>query len=154
MATNEEVRAVLDRDEPNYDEAAATLGPDALPILQRFVEGGDALLASKAAYLAGRIGDPAASPILELAASRPEAGVRAAAASGAQFIGGAAESVILALVDDDDVSVRKFALRAVPEQPSSELLAKLAVLREAEPEPMVRELAAAIIDAASGEQRP
>ena len=77
--TSEQVRAVLDRDEPDYEEAAR-LGPDALPFLQRFVESGDPSLAPKAAYLAGRIGDPQAAPILELAAASADSSVRAAAA--------------------------------------------------------------------------
>jgi HEAT repeat protein len=148
---SEQVRAVLDRDEPDYDEAAATLGPEALPILQRFVEGGDPNLASKAAYLAGRIGDAKAAPILELAASSPDPVVRAAAASGARHLGAEAEPVLLTLIDDDNPAVRKVALRAVPASPSPNLLAKLKVLREVEPEPMVREIAAEIFESASGE---
>ena len=152
--TNEQVRAILDLDEPDYDAAAAELGPEALPILQRFVEGGNANRAAKAAYLAGRIGDPAAAPILEFAATSPEVTVRAAAASGAQHIGDAADSVILALIDDADPAVRKTALNAVSAQPSEEVLSKLTVLRDVEPEPMVRDLAAGILDAASGGSRP
>jgi HEAT repeat protein len=147
--TNEQVRAVLDPDEPDY-EAAAQLGPDALPLLQRFVAGSDPNLAAKAAYLAGRIGDPAAAPILELAAGSAEPGVRAAAASGAQYIGTAAESVLLTLLDDDDPAVRKVAIKATPAQPSENLLAKLQVLREAEPESMVRRIAAETVDRVSG----
>jgi hypothetical protein len=71
--TSEQVRAALTPEEPDY-EAAAELGPEALPHLQRLVEGADPNLASKAAYLAGRIGDPEAASILETAAassSRP-----------------------------------------------------------------------------------
>lgn len=144
--TNEQVRTVLDRDEPNYEEAASEFGPDALPLLQRFVEGGDPNLAAKAAYLAGRIGDPAATPILELAADNPDPGVRAAAASGARHIGAAAESVLLTLLDDDDPAVRKTAIRATPSQPGGDLVAKLQVLRDVEPELMVREVAAEVVD--------
>ncbi len=80
--------------------------------------------------------------------------MRAAAASGAQHIGQAAESVVLALIDDGDPAVRKTALKAVSAQPSEEVLSKLSVLREVEPEPMVRDLAASILDAASGGSRP
>lgn len=144
--TNEQVRAVLDRDEPDYDAAAAELGPEALPILQRFVEGGDPNPASKAAYLAGRIGDPEAAPILELAAGSPDPGVRAAAAAGAQHLGTAAEQVLVALVDDDDPAVRKTAVKSAPPQPGEELLAKLRVLQEVEPESMVRDMAAGIVN--------
>jgi HEAT repeat protein len=151
--TNEQVRAILDLDEPDYD-AAAQLGPEALPILQRFVEGPNANRAAKAAYLAGRIGDPAAAPILEFAATSPEASVRAAAASGAQHIGEAAESVLITLVDDDNPAVRKTALNAVPAQPGQELRSKLTVLRDVEPEPMVRDLAARILGEAPGGAAP
>lgn len=149
--TNEQVRAVLDRDEPDYEEAANQLGPEALPLLQRFVEAGDPNLAAKAAYLAGRIGDPAAAPILELAASSADPGVRAAAASGAQHIGMATEPVLLTLLDDDDPAVRKTALKAIQPQPSEDLLAKLQVLQEVEPEPMIREIAAEVFHNVSGE---
>lgn len=148
--TNEQVRAVLDLDEPDYEEAAALFSPEVLPLLQRFVEGDDPNLAAKAAYLAGRIGDPGAAPILELAANSADPGVRAAAAAGAQHIGTMAESVLLTLLDDDDPAVRKTALKATPPQPSENLLAKLQVLRDAEPEPMVREVAAEVFDNVSG----
>ncbi|MGR7024003.1 HEAT repeat domain-containing protein [Geodermatophilus sp. URMC 62] len=137
---------MLDRDEPNYEEAASQFGPDALPLLRRFVEGGDPNLAAKATYLAGRIGDPEATPILELAANSPEPGIRAAAASGAKHIGMAAESVFLTLLDDDDPAVRKTALRATPPQPSDALRDKIRALRDFESEPALRDVAAEVFD--------
>jgi HEAT repeat protein len=148
--TSEQVRAALTRDEPDYDEAAK-LGPEALPHLQRFVEGSDANLASKAAYLAGRIGDPDAVPILETAAGSADAAVRAAAASGARHLPDEqADSLVQTLVDDDDPGVRKLALRATPATPSPELAEKLEVLREHETEPSLRDLAGEAADRASG----
>jgi HEAT repeat protein len=148
--TNEQVRAVLDLDEPDYERAAAEFDRDAIPILRRFVEGGDPNLAAKAAYLAGRMGDVEAVPILELAADSTDPGVRAAAASGARHIGSAAEPVLLTLLDDDDPAVRKTAVRATPPNPGAELLAKLQVLRDVEPVSMVREVAADVVDNVSG----
>jgi len=148
--TSEQVRAVLDLDEPDYD-AAAQLGPDALPHLQRFVEGGDPNLASKAAYLAGRIGDPQAAPILELAAGSDDPVLRSAAAGGARHLPDEqANTVLLTLLDDDDPGVRKTALKAVPANPSQDIAAKVEVLREHESEPAVRELAAEVFDRTSG----
>ena len=147
--TSEQVRAALTRDEPDYDEAAK-LGVEALPHLQRFVEGTDANLASKAAYLAGRIGDPGAAPILETAASSADTAVRAAAASGVRHMPSEqADSVLQSLVDDDDPGVRKLALKATPESPSQELAEKLDVLREHESEPDLRRLAGEAADRAS-----
>jgi HEAT repeat protein len=148
--TSEQVRAALDPEEPDY-ETAAQLGPDALPHLQRFVEGPDPNLASKAAYLAGRIGDPQAAPILELAAGSEDPVIRAAAAGGVRHLPDEeADAVVVRLVDDDDPAVRKTALKAVPASPSEDLAAKVEVLREHEPEPAVRELAAEVSDRTSG----
>ncbi|MEO6120660.1 MAG: hypothetical protein ABIW46_05875, partial [Acidimicrobiales bacterium] len=79
-----------------------------------------------------------------------DAGVRAAAASGARYIGVEAESVLVTLVDDDNAAVRKTALNAAPARPGQPLLDKLSVLRDVEPEPMVRDLAARILDDAAG----
>jgi HEAT repeat protein len=144
--TNEQVRAVLDRDEPDHEEAAS-LGPDALPVLQRFVESGDPSLAPKAAYLAGRIAAPQSVAILELAAASDDSSLRAAAAHAARHLKPEqAEAVLSALVDDDDPAVRKTALQAAPPTPSPAFLEKVKVLSEAEPEPMVRELAAGLVD--------
>jgi HEAT repeat protein len=148
--TNEQVRAALDPEEPDY-EAAAQLGPDALPHLQRFVEGPDPNLASKAAYLAGLIGDPQAAPILELAATSDDPAIRAAAAGGVRHLPDEqADAVVQTLLDDDDPGVRKTALKAVPASPSEDLAAKLEVLREHEPEPAVREVAAQVVDRTTG----
>jgi HEAT repeat protein len=143
--TNEEVRAVLDRDEPDYEQAAK-LGPDAVPLLQRFVEGGDPRLAPKAAYLAGRIGGPAAAGVLELAAKSADPSLRAAAAHGARHLkADQAEPVLDALLDDEDAAVRKTAVKAVASVPSPALLTKVEILRSAEPEEMVREIAADVL---------
>ena len=148
--TSEQVRAALTRDEPDY-ESAARLGAEALPHLERFVAGPDANLASKAAYLAGRIGDADAVPILEMAASSSDPAIRAAAASGARHMPGEdADGVLQTLVDDDDPGVRKLALKATPQTPSPELASKLEVLREHESDPDLRSLAGEMADRAAG----
>ena len=148
--TSEQVRSALDPEEPDY-ETAAELGPDALPHLQRFVEGPDPNLASKAAYLAGRIGDPQAAPILEVAATSDDPAIRAAAAGGVRHLPDEqADAVLQTLLDDDEPGVRKTALKAVPASPSEDLAAKVEVLREHEPEPAVRDLAAEVVDRTTG----
>jgi len=130
--TSEQVKAALDRED--YDKAAE-LGVDALPHLLRFVEGGDPSLAPKATYLAGRIGGPQGAAILELAAASDEAVIRVAAAGGASHLPGEdIDAVLQTLVDDDDPSVRKVALRSVRADASVDLTAKVEVLREHEPE--------------------
>jgi HEAT repeat protein len=149
--TSEQVRKVLDLDEPDY-EAAAQLGSDALPHLQRFVESGDPNLAPKAAYLAGRIGDSQASPILEMAANSADPGIRVAAATGVRYLPDEqADNVLLPLLDDAVAAVRKEALKAVPTDPSQELADKVEVLQEYESVQAVRELAAEVFNRTSGQ---
>ena len=59
---------------------------------------------------------------------------------------------VIYITGNDNPAVRKTALKAVPARPSENLIAKLRVLREVEPEPMVREIAATTFDRVSGGQ--
>ena len=120
MAVSEaEVRKYLDPEEPNYAKAAAALGADALPVLERLVREGDPLLASKAAYLASLIPDPGAARVLDVAARSHEATVRVAAAAGAQRRPELA-AVLDTLATDRDTGVRKVAARAAAARPRAQ----------------------------------
>jgi hypothetical protein len=110
--TEEQVRAQLEKEEPDYT-AAAQLGPDALPVLEKLVRGPDPLLASKAAYLASMIPDSRAAKVLEAAAQSPHVTVRVAAAAGLKHMPAVAEHVMIRLIDDHDEGVRRVALRSV-----------------------------------------
>ena len=79
--TLEQVRRQLEPDEPNYGEAAR-MGVEALPHLLVLVRGSDAMLASKAAYLAGIIDADLSVDVLVAAAesSIPEVRIASAAA--------------------------------------------------------------------------
>jgi hypothetical protein len=117
--TEAEVRKYLDPEEPNYPKAAAALGADALPVLERLVSAGDPLLASKAAYLASLIPDPGASRVLDIAARSSEPTVRVAAAAGAQRRPELA-AVVDDLATDPDQGVRKVAGRAARGRPRAQ----------------------------------
>ena len=107
-----QVRAALEQEEPDYNDAAK-LGPDALPHLGRLVRGDDAMLASKAAYLAGLIDSDKSSAVLDQAAQSDEPAVRVAAASGAQHLSADAPELFERLLSDDDAGVRRSALKSV-----------------------------------------
>jgi hypothetical protein len=112
MATTEaQVRKYLDPEEPKYSEAAAALGPDALPVLQRLVREADPLLASKAAYLASLIPDAQAGRVLEEAAHSDHATVRIAAAAGLAKRADIGDDVAAELMNDPDPGVRKMAAK-------------------------------------------
>jgi HEAT repeat protein len=139
--TFEQLREELQADEPEY-RRLAELGRDALPHLRVLVDSGDPDLGAKAAYLAGRIGDADAVPILEAAAGSSHPNIRAAAAGGARHLpGNSADSVVLLLIDDDWAGIRKSALRAVPDEPGPELARRVDARRTLEPEASVRDLA-------------
>jgi hypothetical protein len=111
--TIDQVRAVLNPDEPNYSQASA-LGPAALPHLAALVEDSDLLMAAKAAYLASLIPDPRAVEILNRAALSRQAALRVAAASAARNLPAEAGQEILALLGaDEDAGVRKTAQKSL-----------------------------------------
>jgi HEAT repeat protein len=142
----EQVHAFLDPEEPDYQQAAQ-LGTEALPHLEELVEETDALLASKAAYMASLIEDPHSAEILRRAAASDRAEVRAAAAGGASNLSpSAASNVLQPLLTDRVVSVRKVALKSVPEEAPSGLRATVQSLSEADSNPAIRQLSSQVAD--------
>lgn len=140
--TIEDVLARIDLDEINYPAAAAELGPDALPVLAELAEGGDPMLASKAVYLASVISDPGSARIVERAAQHGDPRVRIAAAAGLRNLAEQdAEPHVEALLRDDDLGVRKVALRSAAAFDSPAMTAHVRRLAEEDPEPAMRDLA-------------
>jgi HEAT repeat protein len=130
--TMKDVRAALDPEEPDYQEAAK-LGAAALPHLAALVSSDDTMLASKATFLAGLIKHAKSAEIVEKAARSSHPAVRvAAAAAAANLPASGANAVLMELIGDSDPGVRKLARTAVPSKPSPKLAEKLAAI-EAEP---------------------
>lgn len=121
-----QIKTALEPEEPDY-AAATALGADAIPHLQAIVQGDDAMLASKAAYLAGLISDQGSRQVVETAARHADPVVRVAAAAAAGRLSTDGASDLLAnLVTDSDPGVRKVARSSVPEEPSEVLEQRLA----------------------------
>ena len=76
--TMEQVINQLDREEPEYAQAAQ-LGSEALPHLVTLIRGKNLGLAAKATSLAGLINARQSADVLEIAARHPEPVVRVAA---------------------------------------------------------------------------
>ena len=105
----EDVRRVLDPEEPNY-EAAAKLGTEALPHLQALVTGEDSMLASKAAYAASMLQGAAGEGVVRAAATSDNPVIRVAAAAAARNLPPeSASEVLVELEDDQDPGIRKVA---------------------------------------------
>lgn len=140
--TMKDVRAALDPEEPDYEEAAK-LGRGALPHLEVLVSTDDnTMLASKATFLASLIKDAKSAEIVERAARSNDPVVRVAAATAASNLTAAAASAVLhELITDPDAGVRKVARKAVPAKPSAKLAEKLEALNAA-PTPLGESAAA------------
>lgn len=141
--TMEDVRAALDPEEVNYDDAAL-LGAEALPFLNELARGDDTMLASKAIYLASLIGGADSLSILAAAVGEAEPAIRVAAASGLQNLGEQAEPHLAALLKDPDVGVRKVALQSVAAIGSPAMQAHLDRIAETDSEPLLRQLASSL----------
>jgi len=138
--TMKQVRAALEPEEPNYDRAAK-LGADALPHLGRLVRGDDAMLASKAAYLAGLIDSDKSPAVLEQAAESDVPAVRVAAAAAVQHLSADVPELFDRLLSDDDAGVRRSALKSVASAKPQGVQAKVNELASGDATEHVRDLA-------------
>lgn len=113
MVTREELLAALEPDEVDYARLVQYFGQDALPILQELISGVRPDIAAKATSLAGLIDGPDRLAALELASRSPHDVVRVAAASAAASVSTEeAERLVPDMLQDEDASVRKLAIRA------------------------------------------
>ena len=140
-ASSDEVRAQLEREEPDYD-AAARLGPAALPVLEQLIQGEDTLLAAKAAYLASLIPGPERRAVLQTAANSAEPTVRVAAAAGLRNLSESEAAVVAdGLMGDDDVGVRRQVLRSVAGSSSARIADRVRQIAERDPDDGLRRMA-------------
>ena len=140
--STEQLRALLDPEEPNYATMATLLAPDDIPGLNALVNGSDPMLASKAAYAMTLIPDTAVLETVKAAADNPSPVVRIAFAAGLRNLGGYdVDGVVMRLLDDEDAGVRKTATSTAGLLESPALKAKLRSVAEEDPEPGIRAMA-------------
>lgn len=144
--TMEQVRAVLDSEEPNYVEGAQ-LGLGALPYLESLVTRANPMLASKATYLASLIRGEQSVRILQEAARSESLVVRVAAAGAARNLDESiASDILFSLVDDQNIGVRKVALESVPANVTSSLRDKIQGLIQTESNVELRNLSGEVFN--------
>lgn len=149
--TMKQVRACLDPEEPNYP-AAAKLGAEAVPHLKKLVKDADAMLASKAAYMASLIPVESSLGVLEDAARHGDPVVRVAVAAAVGNVPGDLGSDVLApLVGDADPGVRKVALASVHGGAGEALRARVEEVARAETEPGLQALSIQALERIGGE---
>ncbi len=141
--TMQDVVRSLMPDEPDLNQAAAALGPEALPHLEVLVRGPDPMLASKATYVAGQIRDPGTVQVLQTAVARADRMVRIAAATTVQSLPPDQVGAILrTLLTDSDAEIRQIAIEAVPSQIIPDVHNILEMLALTDPYPFLRDLSA------------
>jgi HEAT repeat protein len=143
--TLEETRNALRAIEPNYDELVK-LGTEAIPFLDTLVRDPNSFVASKAAYLASLIQDPRSAAILEKAAHSRDPQIRMAAAAGVGNLRGPVpEDLLLSLLGDPDLGVRKVVLKSLPTPATARLRERVVALTTADPNPDLRSLAREVL---------
>jgi HEAT repeat protein len=92
------------------------------------------------------IGGAGAVPVIEAAARRPEAAVRAGAAAAVRNLDARlAEGLATRLLADPDVGVRKVTVQSVGRLRSPAIDERLRAIQRADPEPMLREQAGRVL---------
>jgi HEAT repeat protein len=139
--TMSELRAQLSSIEPT-EATYAGIGPEEVDLLRVLLDDDEAWMAARAVHALARIDDPAAREALAEAAGKPRMEVRVAVASAARDLPpDTSDEVLPALLADDHVAVRKFAVGAVTERNSAAVRDQVASLADSEPDDRVRGLA-------------
>ena len=143
--TVQDVVRQLNRDEPNYAQAAQ-LGREALPHLRELIEGDDLGLAAKATYLAGVMNADESTRLLEIAARHPDPVVRVAAAASAKNLTRITASLAVTFLDDADPGVRKRGLRTLEVNQPQGIRPNLEKIMKDDPDIGLRERARKVIE--------
>jgi|SRR6266446_922987 len=142
MATLDEVRKELDKDELDYPELAHEYGAAVLPQLKALVAEDEPRIAPKAAYLAGVISEAASHEVVAMAARSRHDVVRvAAAAAAAKLPTQQGVSVTTKLLNDSDAGVRIRAMKSAATIDDPALAARVKVMSEQDRDADVRGLA-------------
>ncbi|MCC5638534.1 HEAT repeat domain-containing protein [Nostoc sp. CHAB 5844] len=143
--TLEQILNYLDREEPDY-ENAAQLGPEALPHLMRLVQGENVTFAALAASLAGLIKSEQSAEVVEMATRHPEPVVRVAAAAALRNLREPPTSLAIRLLKDEEMGVRKWTLKALEVHRQMDLKPHLQEIAEKDPDITLRQLASQLVN--------
>jgi HEAT repeat protein len=139
--TLEQLRNQLSAIEPD-ESIHSGIGPSEIPLLEQLLQDGEAWMASRAVFALGRVPDTRAVHILSRAVADPRPEVRVAVAACSSYLKPSdANNILLKLLDDTDLGVRKFAVKAVSETHDAAVHAKLRDIETQDPAPPIRNVA-------------
>jgi type II secretory pathway component GspD/PulD (secretin) len=152
MFPQTDVRQFLLAVEPDYDKAAQ-LGLAILPELGDMIEKNEPQLTPRAAYLVGMLASqnvealPKILELLDKAAHSELPTVRIAVAATAEHLPAEhAVTLLQLLIQDDDLSVRKFAMRSAPLDSPPQLVERIKEWAQTEELPEMRALAQEVLE--------
>ena len=139
--TSQQIRNQLSAVEPDLSMYSG-IGPSEIPALKRLLSDKEAWMASRAVFALSKIADARAVAILSetVGDSRPE--VRVALASSIRNLKPKdANAILLRLLDDGDVGVRKFAVLSVSKAHDPAVQRKLKDVGIGDSAPPIRDMA-------------
>jgi hypothetical protein len=142
MKTYDQVRSILSAIEPE-EEMYLQLDRDDLPHLQRLLHDAEPWRAARAIHAASRLGTVGAHALVSGAVGDTRREVRAAVAMAAQWLAPEAGNALLStLLDDEDASIKKLAIKSVNRNATPDLIAKVKALSALTSNAHLRNLAA------------
>jgi len=139
--TLEQLRNQLSMIEPN-DGMYTGIGPAEVPLLEQLLQDTEAWMASRAVFALSRVSDAKAATILSRAAADPRQEVRVALAASLRNLQPQdANGILLRLLTDAELGVRKFAVQAVSKTHDAAVHAKLKEIETRDPAPPIRAVA-------------
>jgi len=138
--TLEQLRNQLSAIEPD-ERTYQGIGPAEIPLLEQLLQDEEAWMASRAVFALSRLPDRQVVNILSRLVADPRPEVRVSlAASTSNLRPRAANDILLNLLEDTDVGVRKFSVQAVSEAHSAAVRDKLRHMEGQDPSPAIREV--------------
>lgn len=139
--TLEQLRNQLSAIEPD-DSIYGEIGSSEIPLLEQLLQDQEAWMSSRAIFALSKVPDTRAVTILSQAVSDPRQEVRVAvAASVGNLRPSDANDILVQLLDDTNLGVRKFAVQSVSETHDASVHAKLRDLGIQDPASPIRAIA-------------
>ncbi len=146
--TKDELIKMINLDEPDYPEIVARLSKDDIPLLNELAVDPNPAIATKAISCLGFMNDDRAFAGVEKAAKSSNPVLRVAASHALRNMSSrpAAEKILDKLLDDDDIGVKKFALKTVEASKFSGLKEKVRQMHAKEPNEHLKTLSKQVMD--------
>lgn len=130
--------SAIESDESTYSGITAS----EIPLLEELLTDKEAWMASRAVFALSRVPDPKAVTILSRVVADPRPEVRVAvAASLSKLRPQDANNILLTLLDDTELGVRKVAVKTVSGINNAAVHAKLRDIQARDPAPPIRDFA-------------